>query len=362
MDSTGIKQLLFELENRSSLRACCDENKLSHNVFRVLEIETNEVLICRFLGYLLNLKLSKDDQKSPMSLFLSEVLEVDDDAASDAYAELEEVIDDRRRVDIVIRSGQHIYPIEVKIWAGDQEAQLYDYYNYYFKNACGKNNKIYYLTPTGWAPPESSRGGLRVDQEIQRLSFENEIARWLSMINVSADLQSLIIQFKEVIKELTMQSTIIKNTLEAVGLREGFPSKAKSRLEALITLLDANGDRNSVLQREIQKKYLYKYLKFDPLLYTLDDNAEKEERKKLDSHALLYIRKNCESRQIIAWVCIHENLYLGWYDSNGNQQWKYIYPKTYVEKAHSEKFRLDNCVNVLKYEEDIDIGNSLSVL
>ena len=124
------------------------EQKNAYNIFQILGIEAKEVLICRFLGFLLN--LPSQDNRS-LKLFLSDVLGVPiQSSMANARVSLEEVIDNNRRVDLVIENGDNIYPIEVKIWAGDQETQLADYYEYYFKG--NNDQKIYYLTPTGWEP------------------------------------------------------------------------------------------------------------------------------------------------------------------------------------------------------------------
>ena len=60
-------------------------------------------------------------------------------------------IDNDRRIDIVIENTCFFIPIEVKIYAGEQEGQCYDY----FQNA--KNSQIVYLTRFGDIPSEYSR-------------------------------------------------------------------------------------------------------------------------------------------------------------------------------------------------------------
>lgn len=42
----------------------------------------------------------------------------------------EYVIDNDHRIDIVIQNVRFFIPIEVKIYAGEQEGQCYDYYEY----------------------------------------------------------------------------------------------------------------------------------------------------------------------------------------------------------------------------------------
>jgi len=78
---------------------------------------------------------------------------------------------------MVISAGGCYLPFEVKIWAGDQNAQLQDYYAYAQEETQKHGQKaprIYYLTPDGYKPSERSRGNLS-DDEIQTLSFKEDI-------------------------------------------------------------------------------------------------------------------------------------------------------------------------------------------
>ena len=121
-----------------------------------------------------------------------------------------DVIDKNRRVDIVIRNGKHIYPIEVKIWAGDQDEQLCDYFYYYFKKMKYDGNKIYYLTPTGWNPSKKSAGTELSNDSISCISFNEDISKWLNeLIDTDIDfgVKNIINQYIEVIN-IMCKSTI----------------------------------------------------------------------------------------------------------------------------------------------------------
>ena len=116
----------------------------SYNIFQVLEIESKEVLICRFLGDLLNPNGSHGCEIEFLKRFFK--LLKPEEELKNAKVVLEEHTDNNRRIDVVIHLSTEVYPIEVKIWAEDKYEQLYDYGKYYKKlNASG----IYYLTPTG---------------------------------------------------------------------------------------------------------------------------------------------------------------------------------------------------------------------
>ena len=133
----------------------------SFNVFKVLGIEYREIYICRLLGAILDPDGAHGLHAEPLKLFLRQLGwadEIPEDDLNGAYVGLEDSTDNNRRVDILIRIGSYIIPIEVKIWSDDREAQLNDYYHHYFRNDFG--HQIYYLTPDGKKPSDSSRGKL----------------------------------------------------------------------------------------------------------------------------------------------------------------------------------------------------------
>ena len=340
------------------------EQKNAYNIFQILGIEAKEVLICRFLGFLLN--LPSQDNRS-LKLFLSDVLGVPiQSSMANARVSLEEVIDNNRRVDLVIENGDNIYPIEVKIWAGDQETQLADYYEYYFKG--NNDQKIYYLTPTGWEPSPKSRGRLPIKNIIQ-LSFFNskkrhDIYTWVEKLVqenlIPQELRATVLQFMGVIRDMAYQSENEKAILDAIWLRED--DFITEELRALVTILKTNGSKNGILQKEIQKRYLRRKLKFDNDKFRFVDNPDDEAIKDADSHALLYIGTTDAHSKIIAWVCVHENLYLGWDTADEKpkeKNWAYISPEDYHGKTKDNAYKLDDCANVLEYSGLIDISKKL---
>lgn len=136
------------------------EGNDAFNIFKVLGIADKEVLICRLLGELLDPKGSHGLGAKPLSLFLEQLRIADrfsPGQIAKAHVVLEETIDRDRRIDLVLYLGNEVIPLEVKVWAGDQNKQLYDYYHY-FAQARQRNGtfKIYYLTPNGRSPSEIS--------------------------------------------------------------------------------------------------------------------------------------------------------------------------------------------------------------
>lgn len=287
-----------------------EDKKENFNVFSVLGVETKEVIICRFLGELLNPKGCHQLKGLPLELFADMVLQLPNygaDMAETAKVELEATIDEQRRVDIVIHTQKKVIPIEVKIWAGDQESQLSDYYRFYKKKDLLFADRIYYLTPTGWSPSASSRGDLQVDQQIIRLSFSEHIRQWMKCLcdasAKNAHIHIILKQFIEVIDtmcEHTEELNALKNVL---GLNNDF--KYTDNLKAAIKLLSYKNE----IEKTIMIKYLRKYLKIDDERFDLVDCGKEDEEAINDRHTLLKIicRK---SKKPIAWICVHTNLYL----------------------------------------------------
>ena len=196
------------------------EKNNSFNIFKVLGITDKEVLICRLLGDLLDPRGSHGLKEKPLLLFMKQ-LHLENSFSLDeidkAYTVLEETIDNDRRIDIVIYIGNSVIPIEVKIWAGDQDSQLYDYYQYFDKSMYNKQNfKIYYLTPNGHNPSEISISGPLKNQQLdwkqyQCLSFNEDIFKWIDtiLINCSNQVGTILKQFKEVINDMCSDYTYI---------------------------------------------------------------------------------------------------------------------------------------------------------
>lgn len=154
--------------------------------------------MCRFLADLLN----PEGQHGCGILFLKSFLQgiLKEERMSDALLAhtdvfREYVIDNDRRIDIVIQSTCFFVPIEVKIYAGEQEGQCYDYFEY------AKGAPIIYLTRFGDVPSEYSRrkkGGediLSLDK-ILCISWTDDICGWLAR---------LLVQLKQPIKSMVMQ-------------------------------------------------------------------------------------------------------------------------------------------------------------
>jgi len=179
------------------------------NMFEVLGIQNNEVLICRAIGFLLmpdsQYKIGTEPLKSFLSILSNKSYSEED--YKRAHIILEELIDNDRRVDICIYISGDVYPVEVKIWAEDQPSQLYDYYNYYNTKHNNTVPQIYYLTPDKHSPSKLSisnkKASLDAENDIVCLSFYDDILRWLSLLECdNTGYMLLVKQFKEVIQTM----------------------------------------------------------------------------------------------------------------------------------------------------------------
>lgn len=143
------------------------------NVFEVLSVQYKEVIMCRMLKDLLDPKGKHGKCNKFLKLFFKVINESSGEIVSDEdldksyksneiVVDCEHEIDDNRRIDILIRVGARYIPIEVKIYAGEQQNQVHDYLNYCNKmqKQDGSNDKtvLLYLTLDGHNPSAYSVG------------------------------------------------------------------------------------------------------------------------------------------------------------------------------------------------------------
>jgi hypothetical protein len=153
-----------------------------YNIFKVAGIAHKEVIMCRVLADLMNPQGTHGQGSRYFKSFWEIIapklpgrpaLDIEHTRVTTEY-----VIDENRRIDIVLEDGKIFVPIEVKIWAGDQPKQIADYFA--FAGTKNRNNHIpvLYLTVDGHEPSDFSKAGLGKDDYV-RLSFRNDILDWL---------------------------------------------------------------------------------------------------------------------------------------------------------------------------------------
>lgn len=326
--SNGKLETLLKEISKCGRNSCSISDE--YNIFEVLGVEYKEVIMCRFIGNLLDPKGKHGLGTEPLRLFIRNVLHDEDFGGNleEAIITLEDSTDNGRRVDIVIYLKDKIYPIEVKIWAGDQNEQLKDYYKFYFGDS--KDAQIYYLTPNKHSPSDKSKGegedGLK-DEQIVCISFTEDIKNWLTEVcnikDATETIKSVIRNFMEVIDKMETDSNELNEIEEMLGLK---PEKRAYKSEAIkgaILLLKHHDE----IWNEIRRNYIRKILDCGDT-YDLCDCD-----KKVDgvSHIVLSVEKK---GNVVAWICVETNLYIvapikqekcaGWTSYNDKHQWKYI--------------------------------------
>ncbi len=322
--SNGKLETLLKEISKCGRNSCSISDE--YNIFEVLGVEYKEVIMCKFIGNLLEPKGKHGLGTEPLRLFIRNVLHDEDFGGNleEAIITLEDSTDNGRRVDIVIYLKDKIYPIEVKIWAGDQNEQLKDYYKFYFGDS--KDAQIYYLTPNKHSPSDKSKGegedGLK-DEQIVCISFTEDIKNWLTEvcnIKVATEtIKSVIRNFMEVIDKMAKDSNelnMIKDMLKQ-------KPENSDEIKGAILLLKHHDE----IWNEIRRNYIRKILDCGDTYKLCDCD------KKVDgvSHIVLSVKKK---GNVVAWICVETNLYIvapikqgkcaGWTSYNDKHQWKYI--------------------------------------
>ena len=260
MDIKQIENLLEKAEiiknKYDDLAEYTGEN---FNVFNILRLDEKELMHSAFIANLLNVKGDHKQKDIFLKLFIDEIkgsfLENEENRKSlekfdtlNSSAQEEEYIGkvdyesgEGGRIDIVVKDGNNVILIENKIGAGDQEAQLCRYYNYY------TDSSIIYLTPYGSEPSESSKGHLENNKDFICISYKQHIVNWIeNCIKEMANkpiIRETLNQYLHLVKQITNQTTNNKMEKEL----EQLIIKNK---DAVKTLLDAhNSLENEVINK-----------------------------------------------------------------------------------------------------------------
>ena len=252
-----------------------DENK-KYNIYRILHLTQNEVQMCRVLADLLNPSGEHRQGAKYLGCFVRTVLglDVSDEEIKDAHVYKEYPITNDRRIDIVITYHGGFIPVEVKINAGDQKSQCYDYYRFAKKR--DKNAFIVYLTKSGYKPSEYSvtgRAGDRLPEgAVKCISFSEDILRWLEEIKdgSSDEMKVLIHQYEGAVKEFV--------NVDDVEYKMNLTNKILADTDSLRTSLEIAGAVNQA-KAEIMKKLFEEFeTQMQPILckYNLELETRSE--------------------------------------------------------------------------------------
>ena len=364
-----IGQLLGKIKNLST----GSENSDAFNIFKVLGIESKEVLTCRLLGELMNPHGAYGLDEKPLQLFLQKIGALNfafEEDLKNATFVLEKTIDNDRRFDIVIYIKDFVIPIEVKIWADDQNKQLCDYYQYFEeKNYSKQNFKIYYLTPNGRKPSKFSTCDLKENIDYKCISFEKDISKWIGEIlkelnnDTSASVNMILKQFQEVIGDMCAQEKSLEKVKEAVNFQEG-QFKPNDSMKALLFILEAN--QGNKLWESIRKEYLRESLKELDHDYELSDQIDSNENPEGPKGTCIFTIK--KGSKEIAWICVETNLYIvakkikkdapNKWKGNEGYYWIYISPEG-IGNKFSLKDPNPDISDANKSIQSIDIKNLL---
>ena len=188
------------------------------NVFNILGLTTNETRThSAFLSELLSPEGTHGCKDAFLKSFLLHIgcLENYEIQTSKATVEVEKNIGNKNedstsggRIDIVITSPTHSIIIENKIYAEDQDKQLYRY-NEFAKNHYGLGRySILYLTLDGHLASDfSTNKQLIANKDYFCISYKKEILAWLQdCIRIAACkplVRETIVQYENLIKQLT---------------------------------------------------------------------------------------------------------------------------------------------------------------
>lgn len=207
---TKVTKLLESACKELASRKAPESPDDKYTVFTALNSERDEDMThTAFLYGLLN--GNHDLKDSFLSKFFEKVLGEDEQIRSKVYKQyyIPKIKGNYGIMDLYIESKEACYPIEVKIFAKDQDRQIERYYRF-AKDQNKTKFKVFYLTLNGRSPSDMSRGKLEPDNEsIKCISFADNIYDWLIECAKIAEekksfgIQNAINQYKTLIEKLT---------------------------------------------------------------------------------------------------------------------------------------------------------------
>jgi hypothetical protein len=178
------------------------------NIFEITGIGIDERKVCRLMYELLSPEGRHGQKDTYLKMFLIDCLKFEFTEYEISKAIVHQEYYTGRFIDIVIEIGSSFIPIEVKLYAGDQMRQGFDYLGY--AKAKEKEAKLVYLTLDGRAPSINSTFTLD-EKDILLLSFEADILGWIEKCIALQDtirkapIREILIQFASEIKRITNQ-------------------------------------------------------------------------------------------------------------------------------------------------------------
>ena len=269
----------WESDLCQSLRAMSYTEK--PNLLTLLFAVHDEVrLHTPLLGWLLDPKGDHGLGKEPLSRFLS-MLEIDGAGADHAQVWRERSFPEHGRVDLMIQLPGCCLVIENKLYAADQEAQLWRYQQVLAAEAVPPvTSHLFYLTLDGCEPspisisaPASSGDtpGL-AEGSYQCISYETEIHSWLTdLLEWTSDKQDtgrihhILTQYNEVL-------------MEAIGMHSREEALSELNSSGLIDHVAANQGDVTTLARLARSVFFLHARLLEELIEGVHQALEKEPR------------------------------------------------------------------------------------
>lgn len=234
------------------------------NIFDIAGISSDEVVICKLIHELLDSGGSHCQGDAFLRLFVRDVLKLDFSELDYLTARVhKELYVKGRRIDLCIISQNYTIPIEVKIYAGDQDAQCFDY------EKTRQNADLYYLTLDGRLPGDNSAAGLKPVLEngevvgyegLSLLSFGGDMVNWVNGCLALPDtikiapIREVLLQFRDVLNKLTGQ-TEGGAKMEIVNTLISSADNLRSAVEISNALPDAKASVMLGLFRELKRLF-----------------------------------------------------------------------------------------------------------
>ncbi|MEA5082646.1 MAG: PD-(D/E)XK nuclease family protein [Lachnospiraceae bacterium] len=273
-----INDLLKEISEK--IKIYNESSTEKYNIFKVLGVYDKEVMMCRVLFDILNPRGHHNNGSIYLKSFLQDILkmeDIEDTLLRETRVYKEFLIEEDRRIDIVIKNDKFFIPIEVKIHAGEQENQCYDYYIHALKH--DSNAKVVYLTKFGTAPSEYSTHMINKSvrsfvpaNRIVFISFAEHIRIWLEKLikGEIGIIKDILSQYVEAIEEFTERPNkeLLMKISDTLSLTE---NNLRTGLQIAISINQAKANIIYKVMEEIEKQ-------MEPLLDKY--GLQKEERFK----------------------------------------------------------------------------------
>ncbi len=218
------KKIIDEVELKEK------ETGESFNIFQTLNLATDEVRISSLIAEFLNPLGTHKQGNKYLNIFLENLYEKNPNFVNEKFTK-KEILKDARvfteqfhivenigsRIDIIIENDKYAIVIENKIEAGDQDNQLWRYY----QSKKDKKVMIIYLTKNGDFPSEKSNtlksknnDSSIVESQITCLSYHFDILQWLSNCNDKNNPKNISVIMEHLVQNIRKITNQVDKNME----------------------------------------------------------------------------------------------------------------------------------------------------